>query len=134
MVPGEIVYEKVSVTCRKQFPIDIQLHNCLDSMENQTTAGMCKCNNDALDRWDKFLNDTYKKLSTQLNAQQKKQLVEAEKAWINFKEKEIALINSIYAEADGSMWIPIRINNMMEITRQRAIAVDHLSENINEFK
>jgi len=103
-------------------------------MENQTTAGMCKCNNDALDRWDKFLNDTYKKLSTQLNAQQKKQLVEAEKAWINFKEKEIALINSIYAEADGSMWIPIRINNMMEITRQRAIAVDHLSENINEFK
>ena len=48
----------------KEYPIDIELQNCLDSNVNYTTKGMTDCVVQATEKWDEKLNENYQKLLT----------------------------------------------------------------------
>src|SRR5262245_23377905 len=50
------------------------------------TVSILECNGDELDRQDARLNDNYKKLMSKLSRDQKKALVEAQRAWIKFRK------------------------------------------------
>lgn len=58
---------------------------CIDKSEGVTVT-MLECNGDEFDRQDARLNDNYKKLMSKLSRDQKKGLVEAERAWIKFRK------------------------------------------------
>jgi uncharacterized protein YecT (DUF1311 family) len=118
----------------KQDPIDVKYKLCLDSIENQSTAGMCGCAYKALDDWDARLNKVYKALLIKLDSTQKPKLVEAQRQWIKFKEKEIVLIDETYGKAQGTMWLHMRADEIMSITRQRAQDLGFLLEMLKEME
>lgn len=106
--------------------IDAALTQCLDKEENQSTAGMCNCQYEALEKWDKELNATYKKLVAKLDPNAKAKLVEAQREWLKFKEKEIALIDA--TTFSGTMYLVIRAERVTDITKKRATDLAALLE------
>jgi len=110
-----------------------ELSKCLDKTENQTTAGMCNCTYEALDKWDKRLNIAYKTLLTKLDTIAKGKLIDVQREWVKFKEKEIALIDATYGAADGTMWRIVRAEKILDITRGRAADLEELLGTLDEF-
>jgi uncharacterized protein YecT (DUF1311 family) len=113
---------------------DIAFTDCLNKPENQTTAGMCHCTYAALERWDKKLNTTYKSLLQRLDSSAKPKLIEAQRQWIKFKEKEIALIDATYGKADGTMSLVISADKVLQITKSRAEELLYLLDALDETK
>ncbi len=73
--------------------------NCIDKATSEgTTADMFQCNGEELDRQDARLNDTYKKLMSKLSRNQKKVLLEGQRAWIIFRKTNCELF---YQHAGG---------------------------------
>lgn len=117
----------------KYSKIDEQLTKCLDSSVNQTTTGMCNCTYRALNQWDDRLNITYKELLKKLDAAGKLKLVDAQREWVKYRDKEITLVNVVYSKASGTMWIPVKADKIMEITRKRALELMDILDTMAEF-
>lgn len=115
----------------KEDAITIELSKCIE--RDETTAGMCNCTYAALEKWDKKLNVVYKQLTSKLNSETKNKLVDAQKQWVNFKEKEIELINATYGSAGGTMWLVVKAEKFLAITRDRTVELESLSEAISDF-
>ncbi len=113
--------------------IDRELQSCLDKKENQTTAGMVDCAYKALNQWDAKLNATYKSLLVKLDSTAKNTLIEAQRQWIKFKEKEIGLIDATYGSAQGTMWRIVRAQKVMNLTRDRSIELEDLLETLEQM-
>lgn len=120
-------------TKSKEDKIDRELQQCLDKKENQSTADMVDCAYKALNKWDAKLNTTYKSLLSKLDSTGKNSLVEAQRQWIKFKEKEIGLIDATYGSAQGTMWRIVRAQKVMDLTKQRAIELEDLLETIDQM-
>jgi uncharacterized protein YecT (DUF1311 family) len=117
----------------KEDPLNIELTKCLDKKENQTTAGMCNCTYESLDKWDKRLNITYKNLISKLDSSAKPKLIEAQRQWIKFKEKEINLIDATFGSAQGTMWRIVRAEKVLDITRARTADLEEILKSLEEF-
>jgi uncharacterized protein YecT (DUF1311 family) len=130
LIISNIVY---SQSKDKQDKIDQELSQCLNKSDNQTTAGMCNCTYKALDEWDDQLNATYKLLLSKLDSSARSKLIDAQREWIKFKEKEIALVDATYGQANGTMWIPVRAEKVLDITKQRTIDLKALLSALDEF-
>ena len=111
--------------------IDESLSNCLDKVENQTTAGECECTYAALSLWDKKLNVTYKELMSKLDPEQKSMLLSSQLQWISFKTKEIQLIDHFYGKKEGTMWLVIRAAKILDLTKQRCLELSSYLEDIS---
>ena len=118
-------------TVGKEDIIDRELSTCLKKAQNQTTAGMCNCTYAALDKWDRKLNDTYKKLLTKLQPASKGKLIEAQRQWVIFKEKEIELIDATYGSAEGTMWTIVRADKVLSLTKGRAVELESLFKTLD---
>jgi uncharacterized protein YecT (DUF1311 family) len=105
--------------------IDDELKACLDSTENYTTAGMTGCFATATVKWDKLLNQNYKKLLSLLSDEGKVKLRESQRKWIEFRDKELEFSHELYgSELEGTMWIPVAASINMELTKQRALEIE----------
>ncbi len=129
-----VLIYNTSLSQKKEVDIDAALTKCLDKTENQTTAGMCKCTYTALNEWDKKLNTTYRSLLQRLDSLAKTKLIEAQRQWVKFKEKEIELIDATYGKAQGTMWLVIRADKLLQITRSRAEELETLLEALDEIQ
>ncbi|MEX6687979.1 lysozyme inhibitor LprI family protein [Danxiaibacter flavus] len=121
-------------TKSKEDKIDSELQQCLDKKENQSTAGMVDCAYKALNKWNAKLNTTYKSLLAKLDSTAKNSLIEAQRQWIKFKEKEIDLIDATYGSAHGTMWRIVRAQKVMDITKQRAMELEDLLETLKQMQ
>ncbi|WP_396586611.1 lysozyme inhibitor LprI family protein [Bermanella sp. R86510] len=99
--------------------IDTELKSCISS--NQTTAGMTNCTNKALLEWDSELNSTYQELRLKLSEDARNSLLNAQRSWIEYKDAEIQNINDIYDSLEGTMYIPMRANAILQITKKRTL-------------
>lgn len=108
----------------KEYQIDIELQNCLDSSENYTTKGMTDCIIVATEKWDKELNKKYQELLTLLTNEQIEKLKIAQRHWIEYRDKEIEFSNQIYTDMQGTMWIPVAAQTKLELSKQRAIEIE----------
>jgi uncharacterized protein YecT (DUF1311 family) len=97
-----------------------------------STAGMVRAISDANVQPDKKMNSIYKSLMKKMESDEWKSLVSAQKAWINYRDLQTKSIESIYSKMDGTMWIPVSTSRVMEITRERALFLESLLENISE--
>ena len=100
-------------------PIDKYLDSCQE--KNPSTAGMVNCINEAFEKWDAELNKFYKLLMSELDDESAKVLKTAELEWIAYKEKEFKLIDKIYSKKEGTMYIPMRAYDRMDIIKSRAL-------------
>jgi uncharacterized protein YecT (DUF1311 family) len=108
----------------KKHPIDANLENCLAKEMNYTTAGMLDCTQKAYNEWDNELNSVYKKLMLKLSDNEKSTLKKSQVEWIMFRDLEFKNIDSIYDKLEGTMYIPMKLNEKMEIVRRRTLQLD----------
>lgn len=119
---------------QKKEDIEAVLSSCLDKTENASTAGQCECIYEAHAKWDKRLNAVYKTLLSRLDSTAKNALIEAQREWIKFKEKEMALVNATWGNGEGTMWRPVRAEKVKRITQDRVEKLEELLEALPDLK
>lgn len=93
-----------------------------DCMEKDgSTAGMSECMNQAYQLWDAELNKIYNQLRTLLKPDAKDALKTSQLEWIKFRDAEFVLSDKIYSELQGTMYIPMRAGDRVEIVRKRTL-------------
>ena len=111
-------------------PIYKALDTCTE--KDPSTAGMVSCTDIAYKKWDQELNKNYRTLMAKSKPAGKQLLKSAQLSWIAYRDNEFKLIDNIYDGIQGTMYIPMRIDEKMQIVRQRALApashVDMLDE------
>jgi len=100
--------------------------------KDPSTAGMIQAVSDAEVQWDKRMNSNYNSLRKAMEPDEWKSLVSAQKAWINYRDLQIASIEATYSKMEGSMWRPVSASRVMEITKERALFLEALLDNISE--
>lgn len=111
-------------------PIDKALEACLD--KDSTTAGMTNCIGKAYEKWDKELNRIYAELMKKLSPEGKVNLKDAQLQWLKFRDSEFKLQDSIYSTLEGTMYIPMRASDRMELVKKRAVELKSHLELLKE--
>jgi uncharacterized protein YecT (DUF1311 family) len=104
-----------------KFPVDIRLNSCLDSAENQTTAGMIDCANKAMESWDAEMNKYYRLLLSKLSENTKVKIQISQRKWLEYRDAEFEAQGNLYSEMEGTMWQVASANRQLQIIRDRAI-------------
>lgn len=97
--------------------IDAALTECMN--EDYSTHGMLRCINTAIEAYDSEMNKVYNLLLGKLNEKDRELVRESQRAWINFRDKDIKSIEAIYANFDGTMYLPMQAIDRMELTKHR---------------
>ena len=105
----------------QKHPIDAALDVCTEKEPH--TAGMVRCTDIAYKKWDQELNKNYRSLMSKLKPAEKQLLKSAQLSWIAYRDNEFKLIDSIYDKIQGTMYIPMRTDEKMQIVKQRALAL-----------
>jgi len=117
----------VNVFSLAQNKIDQDLEKCL--AKDNSTAGQRSCINSARTSWDKELNKSYISLSQKLTKTGKKELVEAQRNWISFRDSEFKLIDKYYFDVKkGTLFYVIAENKKLEIVKERALQIKEYEE------
>jgi len=112
-----------------EYHIDVELTECLDIEKNYTTSGMTQCIIDTTTRWDERLNKSYQALVKTLSIEQKKILINTQKLWIAYRDKEIEFSHQLYNDIQGTMWIPISAETKLNLTRHRTLELESYLDN-----
>ena len=105
----------------QKHPIDAALDVCTEKEPH--TAGMVRCTDVSYKKWDQELNKNYRSLMSKLKPADKQLLKSAQLSWIAYRDNEFKLIDSIYDKIQGTMYIPMRTDEKMQIVKQRALAL-----------
>lgn len=94
---GTTAMESTSQAIKHHAPegITAAFYACIDKADDGTIASAA-CLTDEEARQDKRLNVTYKALLGKLKPEEKKELIDAERAWLKFKESNGIFESSIY--------------------------------------
>lgn len=114
----------------KQHPIDRFYEECID--KNASTAGMLDCTEKAFKKWDAELNRVYGELLKKLPPGKAADLRKAQRDWIIYRDSEFKLIDSLYGEMQGTMYVPAHAYARLRIVRERTLLLTHYSESIAE--
>ncbi len=98
--------------------LDIQLEKCLE--KNATNIGMTQCVEQFHKKWDIELDVKLKELTKLLSKDQIKSFNETQQRWVQYKIAEFKSIDSIYNTIEGTMYMPMRASEKMELVRERA--------------
>jgi uncharacterized protein YecT (DUF1311 family) len=91
-----------------------------------STSGMNAAGYDAAAKYDTLLNKYYKKLLAVLSAEDKKVLIQAQKAWLAFRDNEMKLVETIGEEkysGGGTIQSNIRAANYLDMIEERTVAL-----------
>lgn len=104
-------------------PIDRKMTQCLDDPVHASTLGQDECIDDAERAWDARLNASYHALQASLTAAARPALLHAQRAWLARRDADLKLIGAVYATTRGTMFAPMSANDVMRVTRQRALTL-----------
>lgn len=110
--------------------IDNSLSTCIE--KDLSTAGMMRCTYVSYKQWDRELNKNYQALISKLKPTSRQALKVAQLDWMKYRDMEFRLIDSIYDTISGTMYIPMRLDQKMQIVRQRSLALASYLELISE--
>jgi uncharacterized protein YecT (DUF1311 family) len=105
------------------FP-DKELDECLRT--HNSSDGIILCYNEALNNWDKRLNEVYTELKMHLDEKEKAVLLKAQRNWLAFRDAEYELIDEIYTDKPGSIWLETRVYRRMMLTKERTLTLEAL--------
>ena len=102
-----------------------------------STVGMRAAGSEATQKYDSLLNKYYKKLLAVLKAKDKQALIQAQKAWISFRNLESKLIQTISKEeysGGGTVQLLIDTSMYLDLVRNRTVALfNHLSRATGDY-
>ena len=102
----------------KQFSV------CMDKSEG-VTQHMVECIDAEIKRQDARLNKAYKALVADLNPERKKQLLEAQRAWLKFRDTNCAF----YFDSEGGTIARVQaVDCMMTMTANRATELENVNQ------
>lgn len=104
---------------KKEHAIDSWLKGCME--KDASTLGTNACLAQALARWDKEMNRVYQELNGQLDTERRNALREAQRAWVAFRDRELAWLGGFYGRLEGSMYGSMLVADRVEVTRKRAL-------------
>ena len=111
-----LVISWVSIAYGTEVAYSPQYSACMDR-SGGVTAEMIDCMAAELKRQDAALNVNYKVLTNQLTPSRRKQLLEAQRAWIRFRDTNC----QFYADPDGGTLASIEANScVLTMTASRA--------------
>ncbi len=99
--------------------IDRRLAECM--IQDETTDGMTDCLVEAYDMWDRELDRICGELRKRLRPEGRAALKAAQSEWLQYRDLEFALIDSIYSGFDGTMYTPMRVEDRMNILKNRVM-------------
>lgn len=97
--------------------IDGILKTCLDVA--YVTNDMIQCYAAANKAWDVQLNKVYKEFSSAIPSGAKTKLVASQKAWLKYRDNEIAFSESFATFMNGTMHRPVAVFRTMNLTKLR---------------
>ncbi|MBK6331473.1 MAG: DUF1311 domain-containing protein [Bacteroidetes bacterium] len=124
-------------TLRNRFTVDtfkIEYTLRLKMDKNPSTHGMLEAMNDANTAYDKMLNHYYQLLLKKMKSGDKVYLINAQKAWIQFRDEDEKLLSTLHGDAytgGGTMYQLSYYSALLQRVQQRAIEVFLYYENIN---
>ena len=111
--------KKPEISTEKQHRIDKITDDCIE--KDGSTAGMSECMNQAYQLWDAELNKIYNQLKASLKSDAQNALKASQLEWIKFRDAEFALSDKIYSELQGTMYIPMRAGDRVDMVRKRTL-------------
>lgn len=101
-----------------------QFSVCMDK-SGGVTQSMVECIDAEIKRQDARLNKAYKALVADLNPERKKQLLEAQRAWLKFRDTNC---NFYYDPEGGTIARVQAVDCMMTMTANRATELENLKQ------
>lgn len=99
-----------------------------------STTGMVIATNDYYDELDKVLNKVYKELMATLTPDEKIALRDSQRAWIKFREKEVAFSADLYSKKEGTIYRLFTPANRISLMKNRIMdLIDYLSAQKDEL-
>ena len=117
-----VVLLSASAVCAQEqstHPIDKTLDACIE--KDGSTAGMIQCTDNAYVAWDRQLNKNYADLMRRLKTGQQAALKTAQLQWLKYRDSEFKVSDTIYDTLQGTMYLPMRISERLEIVKKRAL-------------
>ncbi len=100
-------------------PIDAAYETCID--KDPSTAGMMACTAVTEQAWDKELNEAYRELTGVLKGKSLEALRQAQRLWVQQRDKEFDLQGELRGELEGTMWGPILFDQRVTLVKNRAL-------------
>ena len=102
-------------------------------VRDHSTAGMTNCLFAAYDRWDEELNRLYGELRRRLKPEGQAALKAAQLEWLQYRDFEFALIDSIYSGFSGTMYKPMRVEDRMNIVKNRVLELKSFIDLMEDY-
>ena len=102
--------------------IDVTTENCLAN--NPSSAGQLQCFTHAEESWGTELNRVYQALQQRLKPTGQDALKQAQRTWLVQRDQEFALINALYAQLDGTKWLPVMASQRADVVRSRTVMLN----------
>jgi uncharacterized protein YecT (DUF1311 family) len=99
------------------YPLDDALDSCAD--QHRTPGELASCEEEILGKWDEAMNAVYQKLMDLLPS--KSTLIDAQRAWITFRDAEYPLIESIYEQLPFEEYRVLHVYSRLRLTRERTL-------------
>lgn len=115
-MPLAVHAQEINLT--KQFSV------CMDKADG-VTQNMVECIDAEIKRQDARLNKAYKALVADLNPERKKQLLEAQRAWLKFRDTNCAF----YFDPEGGTIARVQaVDCLMTMTASRAKELENFTQ------
>ncbi len=111
---------------RKEDRIDVEYDACLT--KDTSSANICDCAFVAYDKWNKELDNAYRKLLKNLKREKDKTaLKQAQLAWVAFRDAEFKAYDFMF-NVPGGKWCSLRQDGRIDIVRARTLQLRSYAE------
>jgi uncharacterized protein YecT (DUF1311 family) len=100
-------------------PIDVWLTSCME--KDPSTKGLNACLEQAYGKWDLELNRVYQELSGRLSVETRAVLREGQRAWISFRNRELAWLAKFYGGLAGTMYTSMLAADRVDLVKRRVL-------------
>ncbi|HBB1604783.1 TPA: DUF1311 domain-containing protein [Escherichia coli] len=124
-----VLLSLVSTTAlAKEFSIDVALQQCKNNPAIVSDMAITDCYQVAIKSWDRMLNTEYKQLMSDSESSKefKDSLKKSQLVWIKYRDLYTDTIKKYYNNEQGSYWGIVGTENIMNITKNKAIELHKL--------
>jgi uncharacterized protein YecT (DUF1311 family) len=107
------------VLATDQDPMDKALDACLAKPEGASTLGMVECTSDAIQAWDKRLNEVYKRVMRGLDPKSQELLRTSQRRWVAFREAEHEAMEGPWRQDRGTIMRVLTANADLSAIKER---------------
>jgi uncharacterized protein YecT (DUF1311 family) len=111
---------------RQEDRIDVEYNECLN--KDSSSVNICNCAFVAYDKWNKELDNAYKKvLKTLKKEKDRDALKQSQTAWVVFKDAEFKAYDFMF-NIPGTNWCSLRQDGRIDIVRARTLQLRSYAE------